>query len=297
MEKTDAHLEESLRDLNDRVNELEASGSPEELMEAYLNRGCVLAMMEYRTSALDDLETASAMAEEIEDSTGTRIDPGLFVKMHSVIASLMFDQEGDPVEEYYLIASRLKDLDSSSRHYDQRAIVRLCINACENLIDCEHPEDCAEFVDKGLMLTESRDPWFQNRRMDILSLSAESSNAMNDVDTCIQECSMAIDVGTDLMERGVLEDTESLILILVMRADAESEVGNNDMSIIDLTAAVNILEGLMENHSLPDQGPLISLHHDLAGVLMKAGRVAEAEKHLIRAMEIGVGRGASDLVE
>ena len=294
MEKADAHLEESLRELNDRVHELEASEDLEQLLEAYVNRGRVLAMMEYRTSALDDFETASELADDLI-SSGTEVDPGTYVRIHSAMASLIFDQDGDPVEEYYYVASKLDGLDAGSRHYDQRSIVRLCITASEDLIDCGHPEDCRVFVEKGLSMTESRDPWFQNRRMELHGLSAEAYDALNDVHSSIRSCTDAIEVGTDLMERGVLEDTDSLVMILVMRADSESSIGDNDMAIVDLTVAVNVMEGLLENHGLPDQEPLISLHHDLAGVLMKAGRVEEAEKHLIRAMEIGVGRGAAGM--
>ena len=65
MEKTDSHLEASLEGLNDRVNELESAGASADLMEAYVNRGCVLSMLGYRTSALDDLESAAGIASWI----------------------------------------------------------------------------------------------------------------------------------------------------------------------------------------------------------------------------------------
>ena len=38
------------------------------------------------------------------------------------------------------------------------------------------------------------------------------------------------------------------------------------------------------------------LHHDVAGALMNGGRIQDAEKHLLKAMQIGV-RGAGDYID
>ena len=88
MDASDAHLESVLEELNERVNELEGNGSPEELMEAYVNRGNVLMMLGYRTSALDDLISADDVAKEIE-SAGTEIDAGTFVKIHTTMGHIL----------------------------------------------------------------------------------------------------------------------------------------------------------------------------------------------------------------
>lgn len=287
MEKADVHLETSLQELNDRVNTLEDGGDREELLEAYVNRGNVLAMMEYRTSALDDLESASDLAEELA-SEGSPIDAGTFVKIHVTMGSLIFDQDGDPVEEFCIAGTRLKELDAGSRHFDTRSVVRMCISVCENLIDSEHPEECAPFISKGLEVLSGGDAWSDNRRMDLHSLFAEAADSMGDLDQCVSEYAEAIRIGTDLMERGSLENPDDLVMAFVMKANSESDLGNFDGCIADLTAAISILEGMMENHMLSDREVLVTLHHDLAGALMKTGRIEEAEKHLIRAMEIGV---------
>lgn len=287
MERADSHLEATLEELNDRVNDLELSGDRTGLLEALVNRGIVLSMMEYRTSAIDDLETAAGLAEELE-SDGIGVDAGTAVKIHVTLGSLVFDQDGDPVEEYYLASLRLRDLGPGSNHYDARSIVRMCISVCEDLIDSEHPEDCGPFLDKGMEVASGHDPWSLNRMMELHALSAEAADSMNDVAASVEEFAVAISIGTELLERGVLEDTERLVLLLAMKADGDLSLGDTDQSIADLTAAVGILEGMMENHMLQDKEALISLHHDLAGVLLKAGRVEEAEKHMIRAMEIGI---------
>lgn len=287
MERTDSHLEDTLRELNDRVNSLEDDGTPEQLLEAYVNRGSVLAMLEYRASALDDLESAAELIADIE-SDGRRVDAGTFVKVYVTMGALIFDQEGDPVEEYDLAATRLPELHPGSRHYDMRSIVRMCVTVCENLIDSEHPEDCDPYVGKCLEVLGGTDPWSDNRRMEIHGLAAEALDEMEDVEGSIEEYAQTIAIGTDLLSRGTLEDPEELVMALVMKAGCESDLGRHDRSVQDLTAAVSIMEGMMENHMVSDKESLVSLHHDLAGELMKVGRTEEAEKHLIRAMEIGV---------
>lgn len=287
MERTESHLEDSLQELNDRVNALEDGGDPEQLLEAYVNRGSVLAMLEFRTSALDDLESAAELASALE-SEGRAVDAGTFVKIHVTAGALLFDQEVDPVEEYLLAATRLDGLVPGSRHFDHRSIVRMCISVSENLIDSEHPEDCMDYVAKGLSELRGSDPWTENRRMELRGLAAEAYNDMGRTEEAIAEYEGAVSIGTGLMSRGALEDPDELVMALVMKADCESELGRYEDGIGSLTAAVSILEGMMENHMEYDREAIVSLHHDLAGVLMKVGRTEEAEKHLIRAMEIGV---------
>lgn len=290
MEKTDAHLEASLDGLNSRVNELESKGDSVELMEAYVNRGSILSMLGYRTSAIDDLQSAADIASELPPNM---VDAGTFVKIHTALASMIMEQGGDPLDEYILAATRLDELHPGSAHFDKRSAVRMCSASAEDLMDCENPDYAMRYLDRGLEIASGTDPWSENRCLDMLIQYAESADMMNDVRLAVERCSTAIDVGSELLENGLLEDVEQLVSALVLRASGESDLGINDSAVIDLNAAVGILEGMLENHSLPDTEVLMSLHHDLAGALMKAGRVEEAEKHLIRAMEIGIGHTAS----
>ena len=210
---------------------------------------------------------------------------------HSVVATI---QDTDAlkiaitVEEYDIAAERLRDLGPDSRHYDLRSIVRMCISVSENLIDSEHPEDSEPFIRKGLDILGGFDPWSDNRRMELRSLAAEALDGLGNVEASVEQYSIAIAIGTDLMSRGVLEEPDALIMDLVMKAGSETDMGRHEDSVADLTAAVGIMESMMENHMAYDREALVTLHHDLASALMKVGRTEEAEKHLIRAMEIGV---------
>lgn len=297
MDISDIRLESALEEYNQKVNELESEGSvSEELMEAYVNRGCVLYMMEYRTSAMEDLETASEILEGLE-SQGREVDAGTFVRIHSTMASILFDQDSDCTGEYCLVSERLKELGPHSRHFDRRSIVRLCIEACKNLIDSEASDMALPFAERGLSIVrEHQDAWSQNRTVELLDLNAEAQTDLGETEEAVELYSQSIDVGMGLMERGQLEDPEELIMALVMKAEAESDLGLEDLYIRDMEAAIAILEHMMEYNRVPDPEILVRLHHDVAGALMSKGEIQEAEKHLMKAMRIGV-QGAGDYMD
>ncbi len=284
MEKVDAHLEASLAEMNDKVASMEESGDARGLMEAYVNRGSVLAMMEYRTAAAEDFEEAAAIADGIGDA-----DAGTFVKIHVSLAMLEEERGGDPCAEYEKASERLPGLGDGSLHYDARSAARLCATACRSLLDYASPGSCGPYVENGLRLASGSDPWSAYRRLELLLLGAEAAEDMEDPETSLEFCDAAVEVACALAESEELEDAESMVLALVMRASAEGDLSMDEEAIDDLSAAVDVLEGLMAERGLEDKDSLISLHHDLAGALMKAGRVEEAERHLVRAMEIGVG--------
>ena len=295
MDASDMHLENALGEYNDKVNELEPLGESEELLEAYVNRGCILYMMEYRTSAMEDLATAADLIDSLETS-GLVVDSGTFVKTYTSMASILFDQDSDPVEAYDKAATRLSNLGDPPRHFDHRSIVRMCIEACENLIDSEYPEDVEPFLDKGMSMVDGRaDSWSMNRMLELLNLEGEAWNDRNDPQAAIESYAKAVDTGTELLERGALEDTEELIMSFVSKAECEQGLDLTDMYLADMNAAITLLEQLDQFHRLDDPEVLVSLHHDVASVLMKAGRIEEAEKHLVKAMKVGI-RGAEDYI-
>lgn len=289
MDKADAHLESMLEDLNDKVSDLEDHGDPHELLQAYVNRGRVLSMLGYRTSAMEDLESASDLYDSLPDG-----DAGTYVRIHSSIASILFDQGDDPVEEYWNASTRLREVGPGSVQFDYRSLAKLCISAAEDLLDSGHPDDTDAWTDKGLEVLNGSDQWTRNRRVDLWNLAGEAADCCNDPARAIDVYSHAVDEGVSLMEDGVLEDTATVVLALSMRASAETDLKRDDDAVRDLDASVALLEGLLEHHGLPDTEPLVELHHDLASALVKVGKVEEAERHLIRAMELGISRSISD---
>lgn len=233
MNNSDLHLERALEEYNQKVNDLESLGCSEDLMEAYVNRGCVLCMMEYRTSAMDDLESACEVLAELE-SQGYEADIGTFVRIHATMAGILFDQEADCTGEYALVTGRLGALTPGSRHFDRRSIVRMCIDACKNLIDSEASDMILPFVDKGMSMLNGHDAWSENRRVELLGLHAEGMTDMGDAAEAVELYSQAIDAAMELMDRGQLEDPEELVMSLVMRADAQADIGLPEAYVADM---------------------------------------------------------------
>ena len=297
MDSSDIHLESALEEYNDKVNELEAAGvENEELLEAYVNRGCVLYMMEYRTSAMDDLDSASEVLDDLR-AQGYEPDVGTYVRIHATKASILFDQEADCTQEYEMVSKVLGDLDQHSRHFDQRSIVRLCVDATKNLIDSESADVSLPFIEKGMdSLRGHHDAWSQNRTVELLDLHAEAMTDLSETQEAVELYSKSIELAMELLDRGQLEDPEELVMAFVMRADGEADLGLTEQYIGDVESAITILEHMVEFNRMPDPEVLISLHHDVAEALMKVGRTQDAEKHMMRALRLGV-QGAGDNID
>lgn len=293
MDMSDAHLERALEEYNQKVNVLECRGPSEQLLEAYVNRGCILSMMEYRTSAMEDLDSASELIEILE-TDGDEVDPGTYVKTYTEMGNLLFEQGADPVEAYVRAGLRVSKLDDRSRHFDHRSIVRMCIAVTEDLIDSEYPEDTEPFLAKGMsMVMTKMDTWSRNRHLELLNLEAEAADAWNDPQSAIESYARAIDVGTELLGVEQLDDPEELVMSFVSKAEAEEGLGLTDMYLADANAAVVLMEQMLRFNRLDDTEVLVNLHQDIAGVLMRNGRIEEAEAHLVKAMSLGI-HGASE---
>ena len=293
MEVSDIRLEKALSECNSIVNMLESDGVSEELVEAYVNRGCILYMMGYFTSAMEDLNTASDMIDEIEVD-GRTVDPGTYVKAHATMGAILFEQHSDISEEYSYAITRLPKLTSRSKHFDKAGIIRMCIESAENLLDSEYPEDAEKFIRKGISLLEmSSDKWSSNRKMELYTLLGECLLLEGDLRAAIEQYSEAITIGTNLVDNHEIESIEELVVPIIARSQCESDLGLGDMYLSDLLLAIRLLEEMAKAGKLEDPEVLVNMHQDAASALMNKGKVKEAEKHLMQAVSMGV-KGAKD---
>jgi len=293
MDISDIHLEKALEEYNSTVNMLEESGDSEELIEAYVNRGSVLYMLGYYTSAMEDLSSASEMMEEMEES-GKVPDAGTYIKAHATMGAILYEQRSEVSEEYGYAMARLKDLNPNSKHFDRAGIIRMCLESTENLIDCGYPEDAEQFVRKGLsILGPADDRWTSNRRMEYLTLLGECQLAQGGLRDAIESYSEAIAVGTDLVDSSQIEDMEELVVPIIARSQCEKDLGLDDMYLNDVELAIKLMEEMSKLNKLEDPEILVHLHQDAASALMAKGKVQEAEKHLLSAVSMGV-HGAKD---
>lgn len=242
MDVSDIHLEKALKECNATVNLLESKGGGPELMEAYVNRGCILYMMGYFTSAMEDLSTASEMMDDME-SEGLKTDAGTYVKAHATMGSILFEQNCEPAEEYGYAISRLSELHPGSKHFDREGIIRMCIESAENLLDNQSPEDAIEFVTKGIsLLANAQDAWSRNRLMQLNTLMGECHLSMGELRKAMDSYSTAIEVGTCLVDDSRIEDMEEMVVPIISRSQCEFDLGLQDMYLADIELAIGLME-------------------------------------------------------
>ena len=295
MVASDAYLEHALEEYNDKVNELESGDSQEELLEAYVNRACILMMMDYRTSALEDLESADEIIQDLEDG-GIHVDDGTFVKTYVAMGDLLLEQEGDPMAAYSEAGTRIAKLPADARHFDYRSLVRTIIDVIGNMLDNDGSDYAEPYFERGTTLLLTRnDPWSRNRMMDLTNLEGERAETNGNFEECIIHYGKAIEIGMELMGRNQLEDPEEMVMALVYKAEAELNLDMNGDFLRDIGAAITVCDEMVKCNQFDDTEFLTGLHHEAASVLMHMGRVEEAEKHLMAAMTLSV-QGASDYI-
>lgn len=292
----DDHLEATLQLCNDRINQLEGSEcSDGEMLDALINRGSVLCMMEYYVSALSDFNDAADTILRME-RRGEPVNPGSFVRVFTSRGELCEDKY-QMAEDYALASARLGEIGEDTRFYDRKKIINMCLNCCEDLLDGGHPGETAPFAEKlNEMIAGHDDDWSENRRVEMLNINAQSMKDMNMYDEAAGYFSDAIDIGCSLLQRGVLDDRMSLIFAFVLRGDIEQEKGLIDQYLLDRKAAISMLEELMSVNKLDDLSVLIRLHQDIANTYLTLNMVTEAEEHLLREVVLSMD-GAEEYIK
>lgn len=297
MPSFDEHLEAALTDCNDRINQLEDSGGTrEEFLDALINRGSVLSMMEYYTSAVSDFDDAIDLILEMEDS-GERVDAGSYVRAYVSRGELHnMDNSGQTVEDYAVASLRLSELNENSKFYDRKKIIRMCLDCVEDLLDAGYPDETSSYIDKMFSLLVGKDDdWSRNRYVEMLNFSGQAMMDMEVSDQAMENYSNAIDVGRELLEKGKLEDMMSLVFPFVSRGDIEQEKGLLDQYFIDRKAAISLLEEMMAMNKLDDLSILIKLHQDVANTYLTLNKIKEAEEHLMREVMLNMD-GAEEYI-
>lgn len=297
MSSADEHLEEALRDYNSKVDRLESEGgTDEELMDALINRGCILSMMEYYVSAISDFDDAIEIIAHIE-AAGGRVDAGSVVKAYVSRGEIRGGDDLRPMaDDYANAALRIGELTEKSKYYDRKKIITMCINCAEDLVDEHFPLEVQPFVDRAWSFLIGReDIWSKNRYVEILNLNGQAAMDLEDDDDAVEAFSMSIDEGTALLEVGALEDVMSLVFPFVSRGDIWQKKGMIEPYISDRKASILLLEQMLENNRLDDVQVLAHMHQDLANTYLTLNKVKEAEEHLMREVSLSVN-GAREYI-
>ena len=293
----DEHLETALGEYNERISMLESGeGTPEELLDALLNRSRILSMMEHNISAISDLDDAIEIIEELE-TDGKRVDVGTFVKAHVSRGELVCsDDPSMMAEDYSMAATRLSELTPESRYFDEKKLIMTCIYCCEDLVDSGYPGDITPYIERLLSLLHKKtDDWSRNRYLETLNLQGQALMDMSFPDPAAECFNKAVDIGYDLKEKEALEDTMSLVFPLVSRGDIEQQKGLLDQYFADRRISITLLEEMMEMNQLDDIQVLVKLHQDVAHTYLTLNKVKEAEEHLMREVMLNMD-GAEEYI-
>lgn len=293
MRASDEHLEQALREYNDKVSELEISGTKEELLEALVNRSTILMLLGSYTSSMTDVEEAIELSEEMD-----HIDIGTFVKMYENRGQMLFEENEEMLlSDYTKIISRLDEIHGDIRHYGWKDLIMMCDGCAEDLIDLGFFESSVPFTTKAMeLIGNNTDNWSTNRKIETLNLIGQADSGMGLDDNAADAYSESIAYGKRLYEISRIDDPMELVFSYIYRGDIMESRKDMESMWNDHECALEILEELNSNNRLGDIDLLIKLHQSLASSMMDSGRIERAEKHLMRAINLGVP-GMKDAID
>lgn len=284
---TGESIESVLEEYNRKIDHLESSDPrPEELLEAYVNRGSILVMMDSYISALSDFEEAADIIEDMA-SMGIEVNEGTFVKTYYGIGRMSDTGEMDAA--YAKAASRLDELGEDSRHYDAEHIVYMCMTCAEDLFGAGLETKAEPFLIKIMdLLSGRRDKWSKNRLTEAYGLSGQIWQ-LEDKEKSIQYFEKAISTARSLYNSEELDDPMELALALVSLGDIHESRGLPEDAVELHIQASQILAKMHNEGSIEDAELLAGLYNGIASIMFLLGRDAEAEKYMVMAARAEAG--------
>ncbi|MCQ2078755.1 MAG: hypothetical protein MJZ38_01670 [archaeon] len=295
---SDAHLEKALEEYNEKVDRLEREDNVRELLDAYINRGCILSMMGSNVSAISDFDDAIDIITDLENS-GNTVDAGYFVKVYTARGELQTDSAGkDMADDYRVAASKLGQLVPGSRYFDEKATINTCLDCAGDLIDNEYPDDAMPFVEKVLSIVSERtDDVSRNYLLETLNLLGQAHMANEEDQEAYEAFSKAVVLGQGLYDAGVISDEMDLVLAYVSKGDMDERLEKKDEYFADREAAIEMMEDLRSVGGLDDEELLSSLHGEIAQAYMARGEIQKAERHLLKQVSYSLAGSTEDLGE
>lgn len=298
MRRSNKHLAEVLEEYNTKVNKCDEKGTEEQRLDAYIMRGTVLSMMESYVSALTDFDEAIEIISSME-SEGTRVDPGSFVKAYVSRGELQYaDGAEGMAKDYATAAQRLDELDENSRYFDWKKIIKMCIECCEDLLDEGYPGEIKPFFEKAeMMLFDKVDVWSENRYVEALNFMGHAMQDLNEYEKSIEYLNRSVAICQELMKKEALKDEMIFVFALILRGDAGVFNEDFESGLRDYEAAISVLEVMLVYHRPETKELLIQTHRDVSGLLVRMGEDGEAEKHMLRMLELNVDDGLNEFEE
>lgn len=283
------HLEQALDDYNVKISQLENSGNTDELIEALINRGTVLMMMESYIAALSDFDEAIDLILE-KERNNEPVDLGLFIRAYENRGQLYCNNDNEQmIADYSRIVSKLPELKTSTRYFSLKEIVVMCIACSEDLLDENFPENAVPFLEKAFdMLRGKHDPWAENRLCEASGMMGEIKEAIGLRDEADEYYTQAILTGMSLQNRSALEDRYGFVLSLIDRGDLREARGNDQGMLADYVKAAEFLEELIISGVSDDSQLLVGVCQSIASKMIDMGNIIDSEKYLLKSMKYGI---------
>lgn len=283
MRSSDAHLEKALEEYNGTVSELEDGDDLPALLDAYINRGCILSMLDSTVSAISDFDSAIDVIDELREN-GTKVDPGCIFKVYVSRGELMSDGTGhDMSQDYKKAAEVLDSLEPGCRYYDWKKLVSACLTCAHDLLDAELPEYAVPFLEKALRyLDPEGDIETRNGYIEAKNCLGQAL-VDSDPDRAFKEFSDALSVADALYTSAQLDDESELVLSLYFLGDICRDTDRGEDKYLSYREeAIRVMEEMKACGTLEDEELLSDLHGEVARIYMGRGDMATAEKHLLK---------------
>lgn len=287
MRTSTVHLEKALAEYNDKVDKLDREEPSMELLDALINRGTVLSMLDYTTSAKEDFDDAVDLIRTFEKQ-GIHVDPGYYVRAYVSRAELYSEDEGDSaLRDYGQAAEHLNDLRPDSKYYNKKSIADMCSVAIHSLGDMDELDTARPFIDKGLEITSDEDSdYFKNIRLDLLNYSGYAFTLEGNDKAASETFASASELAAELHGRSELDNPEDLVFAFASKADADKKLKGVDTYLSEMENLLSIIDCMVNEGASIDDDIISLLHGDIAKEYMGKGEIALAEKHLMRKMSL-----------
>ncbi|AGI47782.1 hypothetical protein TALC_00786 [Thermoplasmatales archaeon BRNA1] len=289
MQSSDEHLERALSEYNEAVNRLEADGPSTELLDALINRGRILSMMDSWVTAMEDFNDAVDIIDTLSRE-GKKVDAGTYVMAYISRGILQGEKDDKAMYDDYMAASvRLPEVGEKSRFYDRKSLIKECIDCAGDLVEADLQDGADPFIEKALsLLVGYDDPWSRNRYFEAMSARGQTLMLNSDNVPAIKAFDETIRVGEELLSDGELDDELLLVYAYVSRGDMESDEKMSDAFFTDRERAIGLMKEMMDNNALEDVELLSELHGEIAKAYMEKGDMKKAESHLLKQVSLNL---------
>lgn len=285
------YLESMLDEYNGKVNSL-IGGDAAELMEACMNRGCILVMLGHQTSAMDDFETVLELAETME-SEGRRPEGDTVFKALTTMGLALYAEGQEFLPALEAASAMVPSLGRNVGHFDRRSLTRTCLDCADALMDKGSYEHAAGFLRRVLEDTDgSMDRWSRNKHAEAMLMTAECGEMSGRESVAASVYTDTIAECKALMMDESLDNMDTVINAFMGRALCHNAMGDREAYVEDLMSGAEAIKAVHEAGGTYDRDTEAEVNNLIARELASMGRDAEAERYMLRSMTIGLEASA-----